>query len=93
MTVASCLTIAGLLGGDLGGRLTEPVGVVQVDGGDDGDVPVDHVGGVPGAAHADLDDGDVHGRVGEGGVRHAGEHLEEGQPVLLLRRRPSRCTA
>ena len=45
---------------------------------------VDDVGRVPAAAHADLDDGDVHGRVGEGRVRHAGQHLEEGQPVLLL---------
>jgi hypothetical protein len=58
--------------------------VVEVDGSDDGHVPVDDVGGVPGAAHADLDDRHVHGRVREGGVRHAGQHLEEGEPVLLL---------
>ena len=56
MTVASCLMIAGLLHGDLAGCAAEPVGVVQIDGRHDGDIAVDHVGGVPGAAHADLDD-------------------------------------
>ncbi len=68
----------GLLDGDLAGGLPQLVGVVEADRGDHGDPGVDDVGGVPGAAHADLDHGDVHRRVGEGRVGHAGEHLEEG---------------
>ena len=44
---------------------------------------VGDVGGVPGAAHADLDDRDVDRRVGEGGVGHRGEHLEERQPDVV----------
>ena len=35
-----------------------------------GDVGVDHVGGVPAAAHPDLDHGDVDRGVGERGVGH-----------------------
>jgi hypothetical protein len=53
--------------------------VVQGDRGDHRDGAVGHVGGVPGAAEADLDHGDVHRHVGEDGERHAGEDLEEGQ--------------
>ena len=41
------------------------VGVVPADVGDDGDVGVDHVGGVAAAEQADLDDGDVDGELGE----------------------------
>ena len=75
---------AGLLPGDLLGRGAEPVGVVERDRGDHGDRAVDDVRRVPGAAHADLDDRDVDRRVGEGRVRHARQHLEEGEPVALL---------
>ena len=73
-----------LLLGDPGGRLAEAVGVVQGDGGHHGHVGVDDVRRVPAAAHADLHDGDVDRGVREGGVRHGGEDLEEGQAVLLL---------
>ncbi len=74
---------AALLHGDLTGRGAEPIGVVQADRGDHGDGRVDDVGRVPAAAHADLDHGHVHRGVREGRVGHSGEHLEEGQPVLL----------
>jgi hypothetical protein len=56
--------------------------VVEVDRGDDGDAGVDDVGGVPGAAHADLDDGDVDRGVGEGRVGHAHHDLEEAHRVV-----------
>ena len=59
-------------------RRPQVLGVVQVDRRDDGDPRVGHVGGVPRAAHADLDDGDVDRRVGEQRVRHADHDLEEG---------------
>src|SRR3712207_8771452 len=49
--------------------------------GDDGDPGVDHVGRVPGAAHPDLDDGDVDRRLGEGRVGHADHDLEEAHRV------------
>ena len=55
----------------------EVLGVVERDRGDDGDPRVGHVGGVPRAAHADLDDGDVDRRVGEQRVGHADHDLEE----------------
>ena len=41
----------------------------------------------------DLDDGDVDRRVGEGGERHRGQHLEERQPAPAAGRRPGRGTA
>ena len=53
------------------------LGVVESDRRDDGDPRVRHVGGVPGAAHADLDDRDVDRRVGEQRVGHADHDLEE----------------
>jgi hypothetical protein len=39
--------------------------VVDVDLVEHGDVAADEVGGVPAAAHADLEDADVDGDVGE----------------------------
>src|SRR5690606_8892797 len=57
----------GLLVGDVLDRVPEEVLVVDTDRGDDGDVRVDDIGRVPGAAHADLDDGDVDRGVREGG--------------------------
>jgi hypothetical protein len=42
-------------------------------------VAVDHVGRVPGAPHPDLDHPDVHRAVGERGVGHRHQHLEETQ--------------
>lgn len=65
-----------LLGGDLGDGVPEIVGVVQADGRDDHHRGVDDVGGVPPAAEADLDDGDVDRRVGERRKRHRGDDLE-----------------
>jgi hypothetical protein len=56
----------GLLPGDRADVGPQVLGVVQRDRGDDGDAGVDDVGGVPGAAHADLDDRDVDRRLGEG---------------------------
>ncbi len=77
---------AGLLFGDAFGRVGQVVRVVDGDRGDDGDVGVHHIGGVPRAAHAHFDNGDVHGSVSEGGVRHHREDFEErhGHVVLLV---------
>ena len=61
------------------------LGVVERDGRDDGDPRVDDVGGVPRAAHADLDDGDVDRRVGEEGVGHADHDLEEAHRDVAAR--------
>ena len=47
-------------------------------------VRVGDVGGVPRAAHADLDDRHVDRGVGEGGVGHRDDGLEERQRVVLL---------
>jgi hypothetical protein len=68
----------GLLGGDAGHVGPEVLGVVHRHRGDDGDPRVGDVGRVPGAAHPDLDDGDVDRGVGEGGVGHRHHDLEEG---------------
>ena len=49
-----------------------------------GRVRVEHVGGVPSAAHADFHDGDVDRRVGEFPDGHGGEHFEEAHLRLAL---------
>lgn len=67
---------AGLLRGDLGEGLPQIIGVIQADRGDHRDRGVDDVGGVPAAAHPDLDDGDVDRCVCERGEGHRGQHLE-----------------
>jgi hypothetical protein len=67
----------GLLAGDRADVGPEVLGVVQRHRGDDGDPRVGDVGGVPRAAHADLDDGDVDRGVGEQRVGHADHDLEE----------------
>jgi hypothetical protein len=72
----------GLLGGDRADVGAQVLGVVERDRRDDGDASVDHVGRVPRAAHADLDDGDVDRRVREQGVGHADHDLEERHRVL-----------
>ena len=76
---------AGLLRGDLGDGVAEVVGVVDADRRDDRDGCVDDVGGVPPAAEADLDDGDVDRRVGERGERHGGDDLELAHPRAACR--------
>jgi hypothetical protein len=53
--------------------------VVEVDRCDHRDVAVGGVRRVPGAAHPDLDDRDVHRRVGEGDEGEHREQLEEGE--------------
>ena len=75
---------AGLLPSDVANRGSEPPGVVQGDGGDDGDSCVDDVGGVPSPTHSDLDDGGVDRVVREGRVGHDREDLEEGQAGASL---------
>ena len=75
---------AALLGGDVLHRAAEEPLVVDRDRGHDGDLPVDDVGRVPRAAHADLDDGHVDGRVRERRVGHGDDHLEVGHPGAAL---------
>ena len=65
-----------LLGGDVLEFGAEPLLVVEADGHEHSDVGVDDIGGVPPAAHADLDDGHIHGRRGEGLVGHDDEDLQ-----------------
>ena len=55
--------------------------MVEVDGGDDGDLGIEDVRRVPRAAEADLDDRDVDRCVGEGGVGERDQHLEEVHPA------------
>jgi hypothetical protein len=73
----------GLLDRDHVRGVAEQPGMVDGDGGHHRDGAVGDVGGVPGAAETDLDDGDVDGRVGEGGIRHPDDRLEEAQRVGL----------
>ena len=80
--VGAGLDDAGLLRGDRLGTVAEVGRVVDGDRGDDGDLAVGDVRGVPGAAHADLDDRGVDRRVGERGVGHGDRHLEERQRDL-----------
>ena len=54
----------------------------------DGHLAVGHVGRVPRAAEADLDDGDVDRGVGEGGVAEDHRHHEEVEPLPAGRDRP-----
>ena len=54
-----------LLGGDVGERRADRLGVVEADVGDHCDLTVGHVGGVPPAAEAHLDDADIDGDVGK----------------------------
>ena len=73
----------GLLPRDRDRVVAEQVGVVDGDRQHHGDGGVGHVGGVPGTAEPDLDDGDVDRGVGEGGVGHPHDGLEERQRVGL----------
>lgn len=78
----------GLFGRDLLDGVAEEVLVVDADGRDDRDVGLDDIGRVPGAAHADLDDGHVDRRVREGRVGERDEHLEVGHPRPTVGDRP-----
>ena len=61
--------------------------MVEPDVGDHGHVGVDHVGGVPAAAQADLEDRHVDRPVGEPAQRRPGEDLEPGQPDAVAEQR------
>ena len=73
-----------LLGGDVDDVVAEEVLVVERDRGDHGNRAVRDVRRVPAPAEAHLDDGDVHGGVGERGIRDRHEHLEVGHPRPVL---------
>ena len=76
--------------GDLGDRLAQPVGVVEVDRREHRDVAVGGVRRVPRAAHADLEHEHVDRRVGEGDEGEHREQLEEGERRVVARRRARR---
>ena len=63
--------------GDLLDGVAQPFHMVHIDRPDNGGIGIEHIGGVPRSAHADLDHGHIHRRVGELPNRHRGEHLEE----------------
>jgi len=86
---------AGLLAGDVSDGRAGELGVVEADIGDDRDLRLGDVGGVPSAKHADLENDHVHGGVGEvpeggGGHRlevggaHTGHDLQAGDGCDLL---------
>jgi hypothetical protein len=72
---------AGLLDRHLG-RGVAQLGVVEGDPVDHRHLPVDQVGGVPGAAHADLDHLGVHRQLGEPGEGEDGQGLVEGHRLV-----------
>ena len=61
-------------------RRAGELGVVHADVGDDGDLGVDDVGGVPPTEQPDLDHVDVDGDVGEPAERGRGDDLEVARP-------------
>ena len=69
---------AGLLHRDLLNGVAEDLRVGEGDAGDRGDLGRDDIGGVEPAAEADLDDGDVHGLLGEVEQAHRGSEFKEG---------------
>ena len=75
---------ASLLACDLLDGVSQPLHVIHVDRADDRGIRVQHIGGVPQAAHAHLDDGHIHGSVGEFPDGHGGEHFEEAHLRLAL---------
>ena len=75
----------GLHGRDLTDRLPQPVGVIDVDRGEHGDIAVGGVGRIPRSAHAHFEDEHVDRRVGE---RDEGEHREQ---LEERERRIARC--
>ena len=68
---------AGFFAGDLGEGVAQPLLVVEVDVGDDGDEGRDDIGGVETAAESDLKDGDVDVLGGEVVESHGGYGFEE----------------
>ena len=76
--VLAGLDDAGLLTSNLRNGIPEVVRVVEAYRHDHGYLCVDHVGGIPRAAEADLDDGDVDGGIGKGCVRDGNKHFEGG---------------
>ena len=74
--LAALLDDPGLLLRDPGQVGAQVLGVIEADRRDHRNLPVDHVGGVPASAEADLDHGDVDRRLREGRIGHGGEHFE-----------------
>jgi hypothetical protein len=74
-----------LLGRDLLERVAEPLGVVEADRREDGQLRRDHVRRVEAAAEAGLDHGDLDARLGEGDEGGGGEELELGDRALIVR--------
>ena len=58
--------------------------MIQAHRSNDGNVRIDHVGGIPPAAKADFYNGDVHGGVGKRGIGQADEDLELGHGNVRL---------
>ena len=73
---------AGFFAGDFFEGVAEEFLVVEGDGGDDGELGEDDVGGVEAAAEADFDEGDVHFFAGEVEEGDGGHELEEGGEVV-----------
>ena len=70
---------ARLLARNLHDRVSEILTVIEPDGSHDVDEAVCDIGRIPGAAHADLDDGDINGCIGEGCECQCSHHFEEGE--------------
>ena len=52
--------------------------MIKINRGHHSDTGIGHIRGIPGTAQADLDDRDIHRCIGERGVRHRSDDLEEG---------------
>ncbi len=68
---------AGLFAGDLGEGIAQPLLMIEIDVGDDGEEGFDDVGGVEAAAESDLEDGEVDVAAGEVVEGHGGHGFEE----------------
>jgi hypothetical protein len=58
--------------------------MVESNRGQDNDLPVRHIGTIPGAAHADLHNGGIDGGVGEGRKCHCRQNFEPGESNARL---------
>ena len=74
---AARLDNADFFGCDLFHGIAKPCHMVHVDRSDNGRIGIEHVGGVPAAAHTDFNDGHIDRSVGELPDGHGGEHFEE----------------
>jgi hypothetical protein len=76
--MCSRLDDSSLLPGDLADRTAQQVCVIKIDWGHHGDLGIGHIGRVPGTTQANLNDCDTNRRIGECGIRHGRDDLEEG---------------